>query len=66
MDKPFITIGYHKGEMDFGVNGSIMDLNRTQMKDLREMLCVAIHQAESMWSRGVENRNPTCSAEHIK
>lgn len=51
MDKDFITIGYHKGEMDFGVNGSIEDLTLKEFDELRIMTMVAIGQAESMWRR---------------
>lgn len=45
----YISIGPHKGEMDFGVNASIGDLTLEQMNDLRIMTIVAIGQAENMW-----------------
>lgn len=44
-----LSVGYHKGEMDFGVNASIKDLSLEQMNELRIMTIVAIGQAESMW-----------------
>lgn len=44
-----LSVGYHKGEMDFGVNASIKDLTYEQMKNFREMVVVAIGIAESMW-----------------
>ena len=49
MENNILTVGYHKGEMDFGVNSSIRDLSYEQMKELRQMICVAIGVAESMW-----------------
>ena len=52
--KEIITIGYHKGEMDFGVNGSVVDLSLEELNQLRIMTCVAIQQAQNMWSRGNE------------
>ena len=48
-----LSVGYHKGEMDFGVNASIADLSYEEMARFREMIVVAIGQAERMWS---ENR----------
>lgn len=53
-----ISVGYHKGEMDFGVNGDIRDLTHEQMNELRIMTMVAIGQAEEMWSRKNEARHP--------
>lgn len=50
MRKNILTVGWHKGEMDFGINGSITELSYEQMKSFREMLMVAIGQAERMWS----------------
>ena len=52
----FLEVGYHKGEMDFGVNSSVADLTYEQMKELREMTIVAIGQMEAMWARGMEER----------
>ena len=49
-----ITIGYHKGELDFGVNCSIEELSFEQMEDLRAIICVAIGRAENMWRKGHE------------
>jgi hypothetical protein len=53
-----ITIGYHKGELDFGVNSSITELSLSEMKELREMIIVAIYVAEDMWRREAEKKNP--------
>lgn len=55
-----ITIGYHKGEMDFGVNCSISDMTLEEFNELRIMTIVAIGQAESMWRR---NNEPEASTE---
>ena len=51
-----ITIGYHKGEMDFGVNGSVSELSLEQLKELREMIIVAIWCAEDMWRRNQKEK----------
>ena len=53
-DRNIIEIGYHKGEMDFGINCSISDLTLDQLNELRIMTIVAIGQAESMWRRNNE------------
>jgi len=44
-----LSFRYHKGEMDFGVNGTVTELTYEQMKELREMIVVGIGQLESMW-----------------
>lgn len=49
-----IAIGYHKGEIDFGVNTSITNLTLEQLNELRIMTIVAIGQAESMWRNANE------------
>lgn len=63
MMKEILTVGYHKGEMDFGVNASIRDLSYEEMSKFREMLVVAIGQAERMWSENAPkpttNINPS-------
>lgn len=59
--KDIITVGYHKGEMDFGVNGSITELNLEQMNELRIMTMVAIGQAESIWRRYREDKTKPSS-----
>lgn len=46
-----ISVGYHKGEVDFSVNSSIEDLTLEELKKIREMLVVAIWCAEDMWRR---------------
>ena len=62
MERPILTVGYHKGEMDFGVNGSIRELTREQMREFREMVVVAIGKAESMWTSEYEKRTPAARA----
>lgn len=57
MEKPFITIGWHKGECDFRVSSEIQELGPGKMKDLREMIVVAIGTAEDMWRRQREVNN---------
>ena len=58
MEKNIITVGWYKGNMDFGVNCAIEDLTYEEMKSLREMLCVAIGQAEQMWAKGHNRKHP--------
>lgn len=59
-----ITIGYHKGEMDFGINGSICELTLKQMDELRIMTIVAIGQAEQMWRN--KKQLPSYEADEVK
>lgn len=59
MESNIISVGYFKGEMDFGVKASICDLSYEQMNELRAMTMVAIGQAESMWARAREKSQPT-------
>jgi len=46
-----ISIGYHKGEVDFSINCEITNLTLEELKDIREMIVVAIWQAEDMWHK---------------
>ncbi len=52
------------GEFDFGVMSSIQDLSHKDMKDLREMIIVAIGTMEENWRREQSFKNP--AAEVIK
>lgn len=45
----FLRVGYHGGEMDFGVNCEVENLTYEQIKELREMIIVAIGRMEIMW-----------------
>ena len=58
-EQQFFSVGLHKGEMDFGVNGSVVNLTYKQMKELREMLVVGIGQLEQMWGRAQQMKNPS-------
>jgi len=51
MDKTLLEVGYHKHEMDFGISGAVCNLSLKQLKEFREMIIVAIWQAEDMWRR---------------
>lgn len=55
-EHPLFSIGYTKGEIDFGVNLKVADLSLEQMNSFRQMVVVGIGQAESMWRRGMEDR----------
>ncbi len=68
MNKELITIGFDKnGEADFGINGDLAQLPLEKMKQLREMIPVAIGVAEDMWRReqdvliDIRNRDVTGS-----
>lgn len=58
VDRELITVGWHKGEVDFRVSGMAADLTFEQMQQLRAMIPVAIAQLENMFMRGVQERNP--------
>lgn len=64
----FLSVGYHKGEMDFGVNCSVRDLTYKQMKELREMIIVGIGQMEQMWAEAqqLKTGQPSESAPKAK
>lgn len=51
MDRAIIDIGYYKGEMDFGVSGSVSDLSREEFDKLRLMALTALRVADDMWMR---------------
>ncbi len=61
INQDLITIGFHKGEMDFGVNGSVGELNYRELSELRQMIVVAIYVAEDMWRREQSRKEPVAS-----
>ena len=64
MKKDIITIGFDKnGKADFGVRAGIQGLSHQQMKDLREMIVVAVGIAEDMWRRAQEEEQPPAQVE---
>lgn len=56
-----LTVGWQKGEIDFGVRGDIMDLTFEQMQEFRAMIVAAIGTMEEMW----RNR-PNCPIAQCK
>ena len=52
-------VGYHKGVMDFGVNGAIGELSYEEMTKFREMIIVGIGTMEGMWRGAKEKDYPT-------
>ena len=52
MDIDYISVGKHKGEWDFRITATVMDLPYEEVKKLREMLDVAIGTAEDMIRQG--------------
>lgn len=63
MTNPYFSVGYHKGEMDFSVAGTITELSFDEMNDLRAMLIVGIGTMEDMWRREQERKSPAVAAE---
>ncbi len=57
-EQDFLSVGYHKGEMDFGVNSSVIKLSYEEMGELRKMIVVAIGTMEDMWRREREKNFP--------
>ena len=53
-----LSVGMHKGEMDFGVNGSVAELSQEKMQEFRAMTMVAIGIAEDMWRRAQAGKSP--------
>lgn len=52
-----LSVGYYKGEMDFGVNGTVSTLTYEEMCEFRQMIVVAIGTAEDMWRRSQEEES---------
>jgi hypothetical protein len=65
MEQPLITIGFDKGEAEFGIRGDLADLSFDRMQELRAMIPVAIAQAEIMW-RDVQSQKPENQASQEK
>jgi len=51
-----VSIGWHKGEMDFSVSALVGKLTHEQMTELRAMICVAIGITENTFRMGVMNQ----------
>lgn len=48
--RPLISVGTDKdGGMDFAINIEITELNHRDMVQLRNMICCAIAEAETIW-----------------
>jgi hypothetical protein len=62
MTNPYISVGYHKGEMDFSISGEVGDLDYSEMNDLRQMIVVAIGTMEDMWRREQQRKAPAAQA----
>lgn len=60
---PYISVGYHKGEMEFSISATVQELSHEEMNDLRSMIIVAIGTMEDMWRREQERRAPAAQAE---
>lgn len=61
MERNLLTIGFNKGEMDFGVNGEVQELSLEKMQEFRSMCMVAIGVAEDMWRREKAKEYPVSS-----
>jgi len=53
---PVISIGFKGVEADFAITGSIYDLDKEQMDELRAMIVVAVGSMEDMWRRFHQHR----------
>jgi 3-oxoacyl-(acyl-carrier-protein) synthase len=62
-DIDLLTVGYHKGEIDFSICGAVSDLSREELASFRNMIIVAIYQAEDMWRRNHQTEAGDCSKE---
>ena len=51
MKDSLIEIGYHKGELDFGVRATVANLTVEEIKELRSTIITAIYVAEDMWHK---------------
>ena len=60
-----VQIGYYKGEMDFGVKGTVAELTIEEMNELRIMTMVAVAQAENMWRTAQEKKEENKASEAI-
>ena len=57
-----LSVGWHKGEMDFGISHEIDTLSQRQMDDFRAMTMVAIGVAEEMRRKANEKNQQTGQA----
>lgn len=48
-ENPIFSVGFHKGDMDFGLSSTIANLTYEQMRDFREMAVVGLGIAEQSW-----------------
>lgn len=56
--------GHRRGDLNFGVmTGLIEDFSFEEMREFREILCVAMGIAEDAFRSGSMKRNPPCAAE---
>lgn len=46
-----LTVGWYRGEVDFGVRATIQSLSQEEMDEFRAMCMVAIGTAEDMWRK---------------
>lgn len=57
------AVGWHKGGLDFAVRASVQSLTYEEMRDLRQMIVVAIGVMERMWADAREKEHPTMEGE---
>lgn len=60
--KDILTVGMKKGEWDFGVRATILELSPKEMDEFRAMIVVAIGTAEDMWRREQQSKHTAKSA----
>ena len=60
MKDPLLAVGYYKGEMDFEISGTVQTLSIEELYELRNMIIVAIWQAEDSWRRKRPDEAGSC------
>ncbi len=63
MTEYIFSVGWNKGEIDFGVCCSVQDLTLEQMNEVRKMIVVGIGTMEDMWRREQQRRTPAAQTE---
>ena len=65
MTRPMLTIGFHKGDVDYELHADINNLTLEEMQKFRMMIPVAIGETEETWKRSEMARpeNMACASE---
>lgn len=58
-DNDILSVGFHKGEVDFGISARVSSLSHEKYNEIRTMTVVAIGIMEDMWRRS--NQEQACA-----